>query len=277
MLDDESALPSALCSSRRRFVRAGIYDAPDWYDVDYAGYRGELAFYRRLLQQHAPAGTGASVAVELGAGTGRLAVPLALEGHAIHAVEPAARMREQLARNAERAGATLSVEAADAATFVGRRDRAASFIYFPFNGLLHVGTRHALRASFAHVHARLDDDGRFAFDITSPYWESMQRGAVGWGRVDERVHSRSGRRFLTCDRSRYDAPTRTMHIDIRYAYVDGDDDGVETALSQRMWTAPEVLSVLEECGFVVDDIRGDVDGARFDDGSPRLLVSAARR
>lgn len=273
MHDDESALPAPLSSARRRFVRSGIYDAPDWYDVDYAGYRGELAFYRRLLRHHATAGS--SVVVELGAGTGRLAIPFALDGHAIHAVEPAAAMRATMEHNARRAGAVLTLEDADAATFAGRADQPADFIYFPFNGLLHIGTRAQLRRALHHVRGRLAANGRFAFDITNPYWESMLRGAVPWGRVDERVHPRSGRRFLTCDRARYDASTRTMHIDIRYAYVDGDDDGVETALTQYMWTAPELLATLEDTGFVVDEICGDVDGARFDDGSPRLLVCAA--
>ena len=271
--DDDDALPAPLRARSRHFHRAGIYDAPDWYDVDYAGYRGEVAFYRRLLQRFAPPGSG--VAVELGAGTGRLAVPFARDGHAIHAVEPAVGMRAQLVQHIARANADITVEDADAASFAGRDGALSPFVYFPFNGLLHLTSTNEMYAAFEHVRSRLTDDGRFAFDVTSPYWESMQRGVVDWGRVDERVHPRSGRRFLTCDRARYDAATRTMHIDIRYAYADGDDDGVQTALTQRMWTFPEFLSSLDACGFVVDEIAGDVDGARFDDGSPRLLVSAA--
>ena len=272
--DDDSTLPDPLRARRRHFHRADIYDAADWYDVDYAGYRGEVAFYRRLLQRHAPPGAG--VAIELGAGTGRLAVPFALDGHAIHAVEPAVAMRAQLVRYAVASNALLTVEDAAAATFSGRDGERAPFVYFPFNGLLHLASRDELRSAFTHVHARLADGGRFAFDVTSPYWESMQRGFVPWGRVDERVHPRSGRRFLTCDRARYDAATRTMHIDIRYAYADGDDDGVQTALTQRMWTPVELLSVLEGCDFAVEEIAGDVNGAPFDDGSPRLLVCASR-
>jgi hypothetical protein len=273
--DDDATLPEPLRARRRPFRQTTIYEAPDWYDVDYAGYRGELAFYRRLLRRHAPPGGG--VAVELGAGTGRLAVPFALDGHAIHAVEPAVGMRAQLSRYAAQANVALTIEDASAATFEGPDGAQPSFVYFPFNGLLHLTGRDELRASFAHVRARLAADGRFAFDVTSPYWESMLRGAVPWGRVDERVHSRSGRRFLTCDRARYDGPTRTMHIDIRYAYVEGDDEGVQTALTQRMWTFTELRSALEECGFLIDELAGDVDGAAFDDGSPRLLVCAARR
>ena len=41
-LDDDSALPDALRLAR--YHKGAIYDAPEWYDVDYAGYRGEEAF-----------------------------------------------------------------------------------------------------------------------------------------------------------------------------------------------------------------------------------------
>ncbi len=277
--DDEAALPDALRSDRRRFLQAGIYDAPEWYDVDYAGYRGEASFYARLLKRHCrpdERDPGRDVAVELGAGTGRLTLPLVQSGARIHAVEPAVGMRALLVQKASVLGADVDVEDATAATFVGPL-HAPSVVFFPFNGLLHVPSTPALDDALTHIHRRLADGGCFAFDVTSPYWESMARGSVGWGRVDERVHPVTGRRFLTCDRCHYDAATRTMHIDIRYAYVDGDAPGQQTALTQRMWTFPELLAALDRCGFIVDEIAGDVDGARFDDGSPRLLVSAARR
>jgi SAM-dependent methyltransferase len=273
--DDESALPVTLRSDHRSFQHATIYDAADWYDVDYAGYRAELPFYSGLLTRHCPAPS--ACAVELGAGTGRLTIPLVQQGYRVFAVEPAVAMRALLTHKATAAGVNVELEDATAATFVGPRFAAPTLVFFPFNGLLHLPTRDALTAAFSHVRGRLAVGGRFAFDITSPYWESMARGLVPWGRADERVHPRTGRRFVTADRSRYDRTDRVMHIDIRYAFIDGDEAGVQTALSQRMWTFPEVLSVLDACGFDVEDVHGDVDGARFDDGSPRLLACAQRR
>lgn len=272
--DDEAALPGPLRSDHRRFLTTEIYDAPEWYDVDYAGYRGEAAFYARLVKRHCPL-AARDITVELGAGTGRLTLPLVQSGTRVHAVEPAVGMRAYLAQKARRLGVDVEVEDANAATFAGPA-QAPSFVFFPFNGLLHLPSMAALEDALAHIHRRLAAGGVFAFDVTSPYWESMSRGRVGWGRVDERVHPTSGRRFLTGDRCRYDAATRTMHIDIRYAYVDGDAPGQQTSLTQRMWTFPELLAALERCGFIIDEVAGDVDGARFDDGSPRLLVSAAR-
>ena len=46
---EEELLPDVLRADRRRFLQREIYQAADWYDVDYAAYRGELNFYRLLL------------------------------------------------------------------------------------------------------------------------------------------------------------------------------------------------------------------------------------
>jgi SAM-dependent methyltransferase len=271
LVDDEAALPEALRSDRRAFVTTDIYESPAWYDVDYAGYRAELPFYASLLERFCTDG----LAVELGAGTGRLTIPLVQRGFRIHAVEPAAAMRALLLSKMASVGLEFDVEGAVAENFCGP-ETAPALVFFPFNGLLHVATREGLVQTFTHIHRKLPPGGCFAFDVTCPYWESMARGSAAWGRADERVHPVSGRRFVTGDRSRYIAATRTMHIDIRYAFVDGDDAGVQTALTQRMWTPAELCAVLEACGFRLETIAGDVDGAPFDDGSPRLIVSSTR-
>ncbi len=271
MLDDESALPAVL--QGRRWRELDIYEAPDWYDVDYAGYRGEEAFYRLTLERCVKDGR---LVVELGAGTGRLALRFASAGFRVHAVEPAPAMRAHLLTKARAAGlsdaARFSVEDAVAATFAPPDPPA--LVMFPFNGLLHLRTMEELLASFAHVRAQLAPDGRFAIDCTGPYWDAMLFGPTAWGRADERVHHTSGALVHTCDRCAYDSATRQMRIDIRYL-LDGHDEGVQIELRQTMWTWQQVLGALVRAGFVIEQQLGDVDLAPFDEGSPRLLVCAA--
>lgn len=268
-LDDESALPTSLQGKRWRAV--GIYDAPEWYDVDYAGYRGEEGFYRLILERCARGG----MVVELGAGTGRLALRYVEAGFRVHAVEPAPAMRALLQAKAAAAGAldggALTIEDGTAETF--RPPAAPAVVIFPFNGLLHLRSREELLRSFGHVRSVLAPGGRFALDCTGPYWDAMLYGPTAWGRGDERVHPTTGARVLTCDRSSYDAATRQMRIDIRYL-VAGEDEGVQIELWQTMWTWQQVLAALGESGFEVEQQLGDVDLAPFDEGSPRLLLCA---
>lgn len=271
MIDDETALPDALLG--KRWLELDIYQAPEWYDVDYAGYRGEEAFYRLVLERCAK---GGSLVVELGAGTGRLALRFAAAGFRVHAVEPALAMRQLLNEKARAAGmsdsTSLTVEDALAATFTPPEPPAV--VLFPFNGLLHLRSAEEMLASFRHVRDVLAPNGRFALDCTGPYWDAMLFGPTAWGRSDERVHPTSGAKVLTCDRSGYDPTTRQMRIDIRYL-IDGADDGVQIELRQTMWTWQQVLGALVGSGFVVEQQLGDVDLSPFDEGSPRLLVCAA--
>lgn len=267
--DGDALLPTGLQRGARRLVEADIYDAGDWYDVDYAGYLGELMFYRQVCDAVVPAG---GVVVELGAGTGRLTLPLAAGGRRLHAVEPAASMRARLLHKMSRQGASVDVEDALGHTFAGPAT-PASLIIFPFNGILHVHGRFALDETLRHIRERLAPGGRFAVDLTGPYWESIRRGRIPWGRVDERVHPKTGMPFLTCDRSAYHGPSRLMRIDIRYAPGDSDEL-IQTALFQFMWTTTEILAGIADAGFFVEEAFGDVDLGPYHEGAPRLLLVA---
>jgi SAM-dependent methyltransferase len=299
--DGDADLPAVLSAEGRTVERVGIYDAAEWYDVDYAGYLGELMFYRRVCESLRPGGW----LVELGAGTGRLTIPLCgarnvatIAPHPVqrvHAVEPAASMRARLERKLTLglAGSChVDVEDAFAHTFVGPDavndvndgddGAGADVVIFPFNGILHLDTPALLEQSMGHIFQKLRPGGRFALDMTGPYWESIRRGRVPWGRADERVHPSTGERFWTCDRSAYDPATRVMRIDIRYAMVGantGEVHGetlIETSLFQHMWTTGEILGAVVRAGFHVEVAYGDVDLAPFSEGSPRLLMVAVR-
>ncbi|MBF6618600.1 MAG: class I SAM-dependent methyltransferase [Patulibacter sp.] len=51
-----------------------------WHDLECGGYTADLAFWTGLAREHAPAG-GALRVLDVGCGTGRVALPLAAAGH----------------------------------------------------------------------------------------------------------------------------------------------------------------------------------------------------
>lgn len=263
-----------------RFRSASLYEAAEWYDVDYAAYVGEQPFYSWLSGRYVPEGTAY---VELGAGTGRLSIPFALEGFRVHGVEPAKSMRDTLLDRVlglPASAAEHTLEDAAAHDFQGPDDAAIGLVAFPFNGVLHVMGRGALLATFDHIRNRLLSDGaeraRFALDLTSPCWETMAMGIVPWGRVDERPHPAHGRRVSTCDTAVFDAAHRVLRTTFRYV-VEGETEGAEITLEQYMWTFPEILSVAKATGFSVEHIFGDVDFSPFSEGKPRLLLCLQAR
>lgn len=254
------------------YRRAALYEAPEWYDVDYANYAAEAPFYRMLVAQHV--GLGRAY-VEVGAGTGRIALAIAKDGARVHAVEPQAEMLEALHAHAEgldeRSG-RLTTERASLETFAGP-DEPAGVIAFPFNAVLHIWSFDEMVRSFRHAKERLAPGGLFALDLTGPSWQAISVGGLPWGRVDDRVHPEHGTPIVTCDRTEYRPGDRAL-VSVYRFLEEGEEVGWEITLEQRMWTWQEVLWALSKAGCRVEMTFGDVDFRPFSEGSPRLLVAA---
>lgn len=260
-----------------RYRRGWLYDDPESYDLDYAGYLAELPFYRLVAERFSG---GAGAMVELGAGTGRLTLALARLGVRLHAVEPADAMvsmlRRKLALEEREVRARVSVEQATATTFAGPRDSTCHVVILPFNTVLHLDTHEALALTFDHVRDRLAPGGCFSLDLTAPPWLRMSVDESAFGPIDQRVCPRTGNTVLTCDRTRYEPEHRRLRSELRML-PKGSEDGVERWLTQRVWTWQQILRALEVAGFEPQLAFGDVDLRPFEERSPRLLIAALRR
>jgi SAM-dependent methyltransferase len=91
-------------------------DAVLWHDIECGGYSADLPLWRELA-----AGAGGPM-LDVGAGTGRVALDLAAAGHEVVALDAEAGLLAALADRAERRGLDVETVAADAREFdLGRR------------------------------------------------------------------------------------------------------------------------------------------------------------
>lgn len=258
------------------YRKAGLYDQAHWYDTDYAGYLAENAFYENAVKKCIGPG---QTYLELGAGTGRLALRYLEHPIRVHAVEPAPSMLERLKEKArklpEDTQARLTTELADAHGFVFCPDRQAQLITFPFNGILHIHGRTGLQSLLAHLKTHLASDGFLGLDITAPAWTDMDGKERAWGRLDERVHPDTGATFLTYDRCYYEPASRLLFSDYRFIQ-EGQPEGVELSICQYMWTFQEILHAVEQAGFQIEEQYGDVDFREWGEQTTRLLLLAQR-
>jgi len=87
-----------------------------WHDVECGGYDGDLSLWEELASERP------GPALELGAGTGRVALHLARRGHRVVAVEGDQALAPELARRAAAGALEVEVIAADARRLsLGRR------------------------------------------------------------------------------------------------------------------------------------------------------------
>lgn len=108
------------------------------------------------------AGTGR--ALELGIGTGRIALPLSRRGVPVHGIDLSRAMVARL--RAKPGGDAIGVTVGDFAT--AQADGTFSLAYLVFNTIMNLTTQDAQVACFANVAAHLSPGGSFLVEVMVP-------------------------------------------------------------------------------------------------------------
>ena len=115
---------------------------------------------------------GSGRALELGIGTGRIAIPLAQRGVPIHGIELSRAMAARL--RAKPGGDDIGVTIGDFATTAV--DGTFSLAYLVFNTIMNLTTQDAQVECFRNVSAHLEAGGSFIVEVAVP---GLQRLAPG--------------------------------------------------------------------------------------------------
>ena len=115
---------------------------------------------------------GGGRALELGVGTGRIALPLSQRGVAVHGIELSNAMAERL--RAKPGGDGIGVTIGDFATT--RVDGTFSVAYLVFNTISNLTTQAAQVACFRNVAAHLEPGGCFVIEVSVPELQWLPPG-----------------------------------------------------------------------------------------------------
>src|SRR2546421_6153995 len=163
---------------------------------------------------------GSGRALELGIGTGRIALPLAQRGVPVHGIDLSKAM---VARLREKPGAEgIGVTIGDFATTTV--DGTFSVAYLVFNTIMNLTTQAAQVACFRNVAAHLEPGGCFVIEVGIPALRQLPAGETihafhvgetSWG-LDEYDVARQG---LTSHHFRIvDGKLERLSIPFRYAW-----------------------------------------------------------
>ena len=150
-------------------------ELPDWFAGPVAerydaalGERGDPAVVGATVDFLAEL-AGAGPALELGIGTGRIALPLAVRGVRVHGIDLSPDMVAQL--RAKPGGDELPVTIGDfSATTV---DGSFSLVYIVFNTINNLTSQEAQAACFANAAAHLEPGGCFVVEVGVPPSEPL--------------------------------------------------------------------------------------------------------
>jgi SAM-dependent methyltransferase len=192
--------------------------------------------------------------LELGVGTGRIAVPIAAAGLDVVGVDLSAGMLDVARERAELAGVAIDLRHGD------MRDPPVEgrfpLVICPFRSLLHMETDRDRRLALRAVSSRLTTGhGRFVFDVFSPAPDDI---AATHGRWLEREPG-------IWERADWDERTRTLVLRLRSAEA-------ESEMSLAWLSVAEWKELLRSEGFVVDAVYGWFDRSPWRGGEDSVWV-----
>ena len=133
-----------------------------WHDVECAAYGADLDLWRHL------AGAASGPVLDIGAGTGRVALDLAERGHDVWALDADPALVDALEGRARERGLRVRASAADARTFDLGSARFALAIA-PMQVIQLMGSPSGRTAALERVRAHLVTGGVFAAAIADPF------------------------------------------------------------------------------------------------------------
>jgi SAM-dependent methyltransferase len=191
--------------------------------------------------------------LELGVGTGRIAVPIAAAGISVVGVDLSAGMLEVAAEAAALAGVELDLRQGDMRS--PPVEGEFPLILIPFRSLLHMEGDTDRRAALRAVAERLAPEGRFIFDVFAPGAEDIAETHGRWLEREPGIWERAD----------WNEETRTLLLRVRG--VDG-----EAEMSLAWLAVAEWKQLLREEGFAVDAVYGWFDRSPWRGGEDSVWV-----
>jgi SAM-dependent methyltransferase len=232
------------------YTRPGLH--VDVYDsLHGSGIPGgdDLAFFRRLAED-----SGGTV-LELGAGTGRLAIPLAAAGIDIVGLDRSRAMldvaeakRRSLPREVCRRVSLVEGDMTDL-----RLGRRFGLVFAAFRVFMALLDPEAQRRALSGIRPHLRPGGLVAIDLFDPRLDRLVPDLADPGELREAVHPATGRRVVVRIGDRVNDPVRQVFRQ-QWRFTELDRDGTtvreeEEELSLRWTYRWEMRHLLELEGF----------------------------
>jgi SAM-dependent methyltransferase len=250
------------------------------YDLDLAEDPGDLGLYMALARR-----TGGPI-LELAVGSGRVAVPLATDGHAVVGVDLDPAMLERARARAAAAGTEVATrltlvegdmtEAARLGAVAEAGPYALAFV--ALNSILLLASAERQRAAIRAMAQTLAPGGIAIVDAWQPTPADLVafdgRLSLEWLREDPET----GREVTKTAAAWYDSATRLVTLTTIF------EEGVAGTAPAR-WTRQDALRLITadelagwamDAGLEVEQLAGDHDLGSLEPGSDRVILVARK-
>ena len=251
-------------------MQESIYDKwADIYDLVYSYVREDIPFYvEEALRSKGPV-------IELGCGTGRVAIPIAEAGVGITGLDFSEAMLEVARSKAGRLqgnDSLLTLARADMREF--SLDEKFSLAIIPFRGFLSLLTVEDQVKTLLNIRRHLASDGRLILNFFVPDIDTLtQEGDVPYHLRDV-TDPDTGARLVLWNQTSCDAHNQVLSTRIIIEILDHDgavSKRIYRDLQLRYIYRWEMHHLLKICGYEVLDLYGDFDRSPFDETSGEMV------
>lgn len=244
-----------------------------YYEAENEHMTADLPLYSELAAEH-----GTPI-LDVGCGSGRVALHLAGEGYAVTGIDISPAMLDRGRRRVQG-----RVDLREHLTFIEGDASTYTFperyplILLSYNGLMHFRYTADQRRLLQHLGTFLTADGLLALDL--PNAGDAFAGTDDGSVILERSFTEpdSGHTVMQHSVSRLDRVEQVQHITWIYDEITADGMLKRTVAPQALrYVFPTELDLLlEVCGMVRTERFGDYDLSPFEEGCERMIVLAKR-
>jgi len=232
-------------------MSASPYDAiAELYDPWSRSVVEDVGFYV------AEARKGGGSVVELGVGTGRIAVPIAESGTHVIGVDSSVGMIEACRRRARAAGVSIDLRLGDFRDPPVEPTEGIQAILCPFRSYLHLPDDSARRQALRSAHLLLAPGGRLVFDVFEPKPDDIVETHGRWLEREPGIEERAD----------WDERARTLTLSVR-------GPAGATTMTLAWISAAEWQALLAETGFEVEACYGWFDRSPYRGGEDMIFVA----
>ena len=197
--------------------------------------------------------------VELGVGTGRVAIPVAMAGVDVIGVDSSAGMLEICRHRADEAGVGARVDLRLGDLRRPPVDERVGLVTCPFRAYLHLRDDAERLAALRAARELLRPGGRLVFDVFMPSWEDVEETHGRWIEREPGIDERAD----------WDLDAQTLTLSVRGR--SGESTMTLWWLEPARWN-----TLLAEAGFEVLACYGWFDRRPFADGEDSVWIAARK-
>lgn len=223
----------------------------------------DLAFYQaELAERDGPV-------LEIGVGTGRVAIPLAKAGASMTGLDYSAPLLAYAAHRAQAESATVELVEGDMRDF--NLQRTFSTVLVPYHTLNHLLTPEDWTRAMACLRRHMAPDASLVIDTFNPSLEFLANKNGKQIKVLEYLDPHRGLRTVLFEQNDYDPATQVNHVTWHYT-AGGRPNARVDGIRMRIFFAGELDTLLATSGFSIVRKLGGYRGEPFCASSSKQIV-----